>query len=25
QLWLKAGDNVVCEVDGIGRLENSVS
>ena len=24
QLWLKAGDTVVCEVDGIGRLENPV-
>lgn len=24
QLWLKAGDKVVCEVDGIGRLENPV-
>ena len=23
-LWLKSGDNVVCEVDGIGRLENPV-
>jgi 2-keto-4-pentenoate hydratase/2-oxohepta-3-ene-1,7-dioic acid hydratase in catechol pathway len=25
QLWLKAGDHVACEVDGIGRLENSVA
>lgn len=25
QLWLKAGDHVVCEVDGIGRLENPVA
>ena len=25
QLWLKAGDTVVCEVDGIGRLENAVA
>ncbi len=24
QLWLQAGDTVVCEVDGIGRLENPV-
>lgn len=24
QLWLKAGDSVLCEVDGIGRLENPV-
>lgn len=24
QLWLKAGDTVVCEIDGIGRLENPV-
>lgn len=24
QLWLKRGDTVVCEVDGIGRLENPV-
>ena len=24
QLWLKPGDRVVCEVDGIGRLENPV-
>ena len=24
QLWLRAGDTVVCEVDGIGRLENPV-
>ncbi|MDP6777867.1 MAG: fumarylacetoacetate hydrolase family protein [Candidatus Latescibacteria bacterium] len=23
-LWLKSGDTVVCEVDGIGRLENPV-
>mgnify|MGYP001428223577 CR=1 FL=1 len=25
QLWLKAGDHVACEVEGIGRLENSVA
>jgi len=25
QLWLKAGDTVVCEIDGVGRLENSVA
>lgn len=25
QLWLKAGDNVACEVDGIGRIENPVA
>lgn len=25
QLWLKAGDHVACEVDGIGRLENNVA
>lgn len=25
QLWLKAGDSVVCEVDGLGRLENTVA
>ena len=25
QLWLKAGDNVVIEIDGIGRLENTVA
>jgi 2-keto-4-pentenoate hydratase/2-oxohepta-3-ene-1,7-dioic acid hydratase in catechol pathway len=24
QLWLKHGDQVVCEVDGLGRLENPV-
>lgn len=24
QLWLKAGDTVVCEIDGVGRLENPV-
>jgi len=24
QLWLKDGDVVVCEIDGIGRLENPV-
>ncbi len=24
QLWLRAGDTVVCEIDGIGRLENPV-
>ena len=25
QLWLKAGDHVACEIDGIGRLENAVA
>ncbi len=24
QLWLKHGDHVVCEIDGLGRLENPV-
>ncbi len=24
QIWLKPGDTVVCEIDGIGRLENPV-
>lgn len=24
QLWLKPGDTVICEIDGIGRLENPV-
>ena len=24
QLWLKSGDTVVCEIDGVGRLENPV-
>ena len=25
QLWLKAGDHVACEIDGVGRLENAVA
>jgi 2-keto-4-pentenoate hydratase/2-oxohepta-3-ene-1,7-dioic acid hydratase in catechol pathway len=25
QLWLKPGDTVVCEIDGIGRITNSVT
>jgi 2-keto-4-pentenoate hydratase/2-oxohepta-3-ene-1,7-dioic acid hydratase in catechol pathway len=25
QLWLKAGDTVACEVDGLGRIENPVA